>query len=65
MNQLAEPPTDKGSANFCEFFIPNLGLAQQTENNLSTDATKQLNALFGEDDTPEPAKNPLDDLFND
>ncbi|MFN3238815.1 MAG: hypothetical protein ACE37D_17370 [Pseudomonadales bacterium] len=79
-NELADPPTDKTSANFCEYFIPNTHL--KVSGSKPSDAEAKLAALFddnepgdgepGDDEpdplepsTPEKKRNPLDDLFND
>lgn len=74
-NELADPPTDKTSANFCEYFIPNAHL--NVSGSKPSDAEAKLAALFddnepGDDEpdpfepsTPEKKRNPLDDLFND
>lgn len=69
-NDDAEPPTDKSTANFCEFFQPNANAYQAISGNI--DARAKLDALFDDvgDTESEPRKpssgsNPLDDLFND
>ena len=65
-NELAEPPNDKSSANFCEFFKPKFDVQGKSAN--SNDAQTKLNALFGEDENlsgEAKSSNPLDDLFND
>lgn len=64
-NELSDPPTDKTSANFCEFFSPNANAFNGKDN--ADDAKAKLDALFGDDpdDAIESKSNPLDDLFND
>ena len=64
-NELADPPNEKASANFCEFFKPNataFGGAIETH-----DQTRaKLDSLFGdESNSIEEKGNPLDDLFSD
>ncbi len=64
VNDLADPPSDKTSANFCEYFIPNMQLSGSDSKN--DNAKAKLDALFGDENEDSPqSSNPLDDLFND
>ncbi|MFT7684918.1 MAG: hypothetical protein ACI9FB_000259 [Candidatus Azotimanducaceae bacterium] len=68
----AEPPNNKESANFCEYFKPNSNASQSTSSNQS--AISKLDALFldAKPDEQNSKKtqpslkenNPLDDLFD-
>ena len=63
-HDLTDPPFDKTSANFCEYFKPQFGIKAESTND---DAKAKLDALFGDDpqETDSSSSNPLDDLFND
>ena len=67
-HDLTDPPFDKTSANFCEYFKPNFRLDAKSNNE---DAKAKLDALFDEVDDDVDAEpktksgNPLDDLFDD
>lgn len=48
----AEPPTDRQSANFCEFFLPLLPSdGESGTDGAAAAARARLDALFGDDDT--------------
>jgi hypothetical protein len=67
----SEPPHNKESANFCEYFKPNASAFQAAPTNHN--ATSNLKSLFGDlkEDDPktiqksENYNNPLDHLFDD
>jgi hypothetical protein len=74
----ADPPVEKESANFCEFFSPLTGAFAEEEGRKKAGARTKLDSLFGEDaeeDSPEEsdsgagqeddARSRLDDLFKD
>lgn len=72
----AEPPTNKESANFCDFFQPVLGGGAETSDPAAAGARARLEALFGRADpagtaddaaadTPDDARRRLDALFDD
>ena len=64
-NDSAEPPNDKTTANFCEYFIPNPA-AYRGAKTANHSAKAKLDSLFGDDpsDTDTGSGNPLDDLFD-
>ena len=66
-NDLADPPSVKEAANFCEFFDPKPNAFNNKSENSA--AQHQLNNLFDDPsptpDEPPSNSNPLDDLFND
>lgn len=68
----ADPPSDKGMANFCEYFSPRSRRSSETRTVRRVGAHSQLSALFGEgeeadasDDDDDPVKRKLDSLFDD
>lgn len=68
----ADPPQNKESANFCEYFDvnPNAFHDAPNANQANSNAPKsKLNALFGEDDSgiesEQDDANPFDNLFKD
>lgn len=46
VHDLADPPTEKSSANFCDYFKPNFHLSASANSN--DDARAKLDALFGD-----------------
>lgn len=66
-NDLAEPPNEKTTANFCEYFKLNANAFGGTA--VGNDSAKaKLSSLFDDDiDLPpeSDSSNPLDDLFKD
>jgi hypothetical protein len=67
-NDLAAPPSDTQTANFCEYFIPTAG-TYNADNNQGNSAKAKLDALFGDGKTPAANTNDeiagkLDDLFD-
>lgn len=67
-----EPPVDKESANFCEYFLPAAGTYAAVEGARKDAAKSKLDALFGEgggdaspDADQDDTKSRLDDLFDD
>lgn len=64
-NELTDPPSEKTSANFCEYFKPS-AVAFRSSNEVHDQAKAKLDSLFGDDPSSIKEKvNPLDDLFND
>ena len=75
----AEPPVEKASANFCEFFSPSTRAFDADDASERSAARSRADALFGDDagDSGEPdgdaplrggddnLKSKLDDLFDD
>jgi hypothetical protein len=72
-NELADPPNEKTSANFCEYFtLERKAYRGKTATNASV--KDKLSSLFGDDAREESSdgankgtesNNPLDNLFND
>ena len=46
----AEPPSNKETANFCEWFAPRAGAYQGDRNDRAASARAELDALFGKSD---------------
>lgn len=72
----AEPPVEKESANFCDYFSPAFGRGRATDPDRQDEARSKLDSLFGEEaaDTPgdggghdqdDDLRSKLDDLFKD
>lgn len=71
----ADPPVEKESANFCEYYSPALGSFVSAEAQQKDAAKTRLDALFGgsegdeedddEDEDPDDPKSRLNDLFDD
>lgn len=70
-NDLAEPPNEKTTANFCEYFKLNT-TAFRGKVAVNESVHAKLGSLFGDETAPDSGSasgsktgNPLDDLFND
>lgn len=68
----AEPPVEKESANFCEYFAPTAGSFVSSEAQQKAAARSRFDALFGDgdgqpsaDDGEDDLRSKLDDLFDD
>ncbi|MFU8815342.1 MAG: hypothetical protein ACNA7W_08345 [Pseudomonadales bacterium] len=68
----ADPPTNKETANFCDYFFPVTGAARTPAERAEVEAQRRLAALFGEEAEPveasdagAKAKARLDALFGD
>lgn len=74
----ADPPVEKESANFCEYFAPLTGAFAEEEGRKKAGAKSKLDSLFGEDsgedggenaeedgESGDDVRSKLDDLFKD
>jgi hypothetical protein len=64
--ERAEAPREKARANFCDWFKPNPDAHTPPASDPNAAARSALDSLFGaekDEPTPDPARNPLDDLF--
>lgn len=55
--ERAEPPSNKETANFCDYFVPRSGGSHSSQNDKNT-ALDALNALFGEESNEQTADDP-------
>ena len=60
-DERTDPPVEKETANFCDFFRPRANAFVADEAEGASDAKTTLDALFGGDDGDDGSKDEIDD----